>query len=231
LVTMKDLNLLEFLGTEEQNLLTGLMILKGDFDLFLSLDYIYQEPLKILVVSEKEDLIPFQLYRFIHFHLYFSMSCFLRYHISESLFSTRKAIDAALTAYKLILEPGTTEKYEKRDKYFQYIKSNIQEERKKDTAKYPLAAELIKLHDFCSKYGSHADINSFQNRLEVRESSDTETGHLMFHYFEILDPIEKQKLYFQTLWIFYSMEPIAKVSLTLRQAQGDRCNILIFRSW
>jgi hypothetical protein len=209
-IEMKQLNFLEYLGTEEQNLLTGLMLLKGGFDLFLSLDYIYQEPLKRLVVSDKEDKIPFELYRFIHFHLYFSMSCLLRYHISESLSSTRKAIDAALTAYKLILEPSTTEKYIKRDNYFKFIKSNMQNERKKDINKYPLAAALIALHDLCSEYGSHADIKSFSNRLEARKSPDTETGYLMFHYFEILNPVENQRLYFQTLKIFYSIFKIFK---------------------
>ena len=208
---MKEMNFLEYLGAEEQNLLTGLMILKSDFDLFLNLDYIYQEPLKRLVVSEKDDVIPFQLYRFIHFHLYFSMSCLLRYHISESFFSTRKAIDAALTAYKLIFEPDTTEKYRTRDKEFQHIKSHIQRERRKNIKKYPLAAELIKIHDLFSEYGSHSDINSYQKRIEVRKSSDTETGHFMFHYFEISDPIEARKLYFQTLRIFHSMFRIFKI--------------------
>jgi hypothetical protein len=207
----EELNFLEYLGTEEQNLLTGLVLLKDDFNFFLGLDYIYQEPLKRLVISEKDDLIPCQLYRLIHFHLYFSMSCLLRYHISESLFSTRKAIDAALTAYKLILEPETTEKYKQRDNYFQYIKSHIQKERKKDMSKYPLASELLAVHDLCSKYGSHADIDSFQNRIEVRKSSETNKGFIMLHYFEISDSAEMRKIYFQILRIFYSIFQIFKI--------------------
>lgn len=212
----EELNFLNYLGTEEQNLLTGLVLIKDDFNLFLNLDYIYQEPLKRLVISEKNDLIPFQLYRFIHFHLYFSMSCLLRYHISESLFSTRKAIDAALTAYKLFLEPEATEKYKQRDNYFLHIKSHIQKERKKDLSKYPLAAELIEVHDLCSKYGSHADINSFHSRLEVKKSSDTDDGYIMIHYFEILDATEMQKMYFQTLNIFYSIFKIFKIVFDTR---------------
>ena len=50
---MKEINFLEYLGVEEQNLLTGLTLLKDDFNFFLSLDYIYQEPFKRLIVSEK----------------------------------------------------------------------------------------------------------------------------------------------------------------------------------
>jgi hypothetical protein len=98
----KELNFLDYLGIEEQNLLTGLINLKEEFDLFLGIDYVYQEPLKRLIISEKHDLILFQLYRFIHFHLYFSVSCLIRYHLFESLSSIRKSIDAGLTAYKLI---------------------------------------------------------------------------------------------------------------------------------
>jgi hypothetical protein len=60
-------------------------------------------------------------------------------------------------------------------------------------------------------YGSHADIESFRNRLEVRMSSDQEKGHFMVHYFEISDPTEAQKIYFQTLRIFYSMFKIFKL--------------------
>ena len=57
----------------------------------------------------------------------------------------RKAIDATLSAYKTILEPKYSEKYINRDKYFQFIKSNMQKEIKKNSSKYPLAHELIKI--------------------------------------------------------------------------------------
>ena len=96
-------NFLEYLGIEEQNLLTSIVNFRSEFDLFYNLDKIYQEPLNRLKVPEEKSLVP-QLYRFVHFHLYFSISCLLRSHLSESLSSTRKAIDAALSAYKIILE-------------------------------------------------------------------------------------------------------------------------------
>jgi hypothetical protein len=193
---MKEINFLEYLGVEEQNLLTGLTLLKDDFNFFLSLDYIYQEPFKRLIVSEKNELMPFNLLRFIHFHLYFSISCLIRYHLFESLASVRKSIDAGLTAYKLILEPETTEKYLKRDKYFQFIKSYIQDEIKKDSTKYPLANELIKLHDLSSQYGAHADISSFAGRIELKETSDNTNALFLFQYFQIPKSPEEMKFYF-----------------------------------
>ena len=88
-------NFLEYLGNEEQNLLTSIVNFKSEFDLFYNIDRIYQEPLKRLVVSSDDVVVP-QLYLFVHFHLYFSMSCLLRSHLSETLSSLRKAIDASL---------------------------------------------------------------------------------------------------------------------------------------
>ena len=117
---------------------------RKEFDLFYNVDRIYQEPLRRLIISEDDVLVP-QLYLFVHFHLYFSISTLLRSHLSECLASMRKAIDATLSAYKTIFEPKYSEKYINRDKYFQFIKSNMQKEIKKNSSKYPLAHELIKI--------------------------------------------------------------------------------------
>ena len=67
-------NFLEYLGSEEQNLLTSITNFKNEFDIFYDLDRIYQEPLKRLVVTAEKTVVP-QLYLFVHFHLYFSFSC------------------------------------------------------------------------------------------------------------------------------------------------------------
>ena len=117
---------------------------RKEFDLFYNVDRIYQEPLRRLIISEDDVLVP-QLYLFVHFHLYFSISTLLRSHLSECLASMRKAIDATLSAYKTIFEPKYSEKYINRDKYFQFSKSNMQKEIKKNSSKYPLAHELIKI--------------------------------------------------------------------------------------
>lgn len=208
-----EANFLEYLGTEEQNLLTSFTNFRSEFDLFYDLDRIYQEPLKRLVVTEKNSLIP-QLYLFVHFHLYFSISCILRSHLSECLSSTRKAIDATLSAYKIILDPEIATKYENRDKYFQYIKSNIQRENAEDSNKYPLAKNLVKIHDACSEFGSHADISSFFHRLERREVPGTNNDLQLVHYFQFPKNSEEYRFYYiSILQAFYDMFLIFKLFL------------------
>ena len=206
-----ELNFLEYLGNEEQNLLTNIVNLKGEFDIFYNLDRIYQEPLKRLVVSSDDVVVP-QLYLFVHFHLYFSVSCLLRSHLSETLSSLRKAIDASLCAYKIILEPEKSVAYLNRDKYFQFIKSNIQRETGKDSSLYPLAHDLLKIHDACSEYGSHSDISSFFHRLETKETDDKKRDILLLHYFQFPRNPEEYKFYYlTTLQGFFSMFLIFKL--------------------
>lgn len=212
-MNIKEVNFTEYLGHEEQNLLTTLTNFRKEFDLFFNIDKIFQEPLSRLETSEKDFLIP-QLYFFVHYHLYFSVSCLLRSHLSESLNSTRKAIDASLTAYKLILEPDLTEKYIKRDNYFQYIKSNIQREIKNGETKYPLARTLLNLHDMCSQFGSHADISSFFHRLEFKETNSANKAHVMLHYFQFPRNDEEYRLYYlATLQAYFQMFLVFKIFL------------------
>jgi hypothetical protein len=200
-----ELNFLEYLAGEEQNLLTSIINFRPDFDAFYNLDSIYQEPIRYLEVTREEDIVP-SLFLFVHFHLYFSVSCLLRSHFSECLASARKAIDASLSAYRIILEPQTAELYKKRDKSFLYIKSHIQSERKKDGNKYPIAEGLLELHDMCSEYGSHADVSSFVHRVEVRDLPAPNKQHLMFHYFQFPKDTNEYAVYLvDTLWAFYGM--------------------------
>jgi hypothetical protein len=92
-----------------------------------------------------------------------------------------------------------------------FIKSNIQNEIKENPSKYPLANELVKLHDISSKYGSHADINSFSDRIEVKETTDTNV-HLAFHYFQHQKSEEETIFYLlQILKTFLSIFKIYKI--------------------
>lgn len=208
-----EINFLEYLSKEEQNLLTSFNNFRNEFDLFYNIDRIYQEPLRTLVVSEDEAIIP-QLYLYVHFHLYFSISTLLRSHLSECLASMRKAIDAALSAYKITLEPDYYEKYINRDKYFLFIKRNIQNEIRKDSSKYPLAHDLLKLHDANSEYGSHADISSFFHRFEIRKLQETNQDQFLLHYFQFPRNQEEYRFYYiVTLQAFYLMFLIFKFFL------------------
>jgi hypothetical protein len=157
---IRDMDFLDYLGLEERNLLASIVNFRQEFDIFYNIDKIYRAPLSRLSVSENEAVIP-QLYLFVHFYLYFAVTCILRSHLSEALSTTRKAIDGAFTAYALILEPDKAHAYLERDKYFLFIKANIQRHIEKDTSAFPFARELLNIHDACSEFGSHADISSF----------------------------------------------------------------------
>ncbi len=205
---IKKLNFLEYLSAEEQNLLIGMVNFRQEFDLFDALDRVYREPLGRLDVRESEAVIP-QLYLFVHFHLYFGFSCLLRAHLSESLTSIRKAIDAALTAYELILAPEKTKAYIERDSFFLFIKANVKRSIEIDSKSYPLAHELIKLHEDCSEYGSHADISSFFHRLEVQDGGAANKLKLLVHYFQY--PRNREQYKFYILMFLYSFILIFKI--------------------
>ena len=135
----------EYLGAEEQNLLASILNFRTEFDLFGQLDDIFQSPIPRLRLPEEDEagLLVGQLYLIVHFHLYFSVSCLLRSHLSESFSSTRKAIDASLTAYKIILEPETARRYIERDRYFQFIRASLQNEIKKDPSRTHSCGSLL----------------------------------------------------------------------------------------
>ncbi len=209
----------EYLGAEEQNLLASILNFRAEFDLFEQLDNIFQSPISRIRMPKDDQpgLLVSQLYLFTHFHLYFSVSCILRSHLSESLSSTRRAIDASLTAYKIILDPGTAKGYVEQNSYFKYIKSNLQKEIQKDSSKYPLARILLSLHDSCSEYGSHADISSFFHRMEVKELSEANADLLQINYFQFPRQTSEYRFYFVlTLQAFLKMFEIFKVFLNSR---------------
>lgn len=208
---------LEYLGKEEINLTTSLVNFRQEFDLFGSLDLIYQEPWRRLDIKSTDEsgMIIGQLYLFVHFYLYFSISCIMRSHLSEAFSSMRKAIDATLSAYKIILDPSLTKAYIERNhndhNKFEYVKNTIEKEIKKDSTAYPLAKELLKLHESCSEYGCHADFNSFAYRLEFQEISK-DTSRMVMNYFQFPKNQTEYKMYFIIISLsFWHMFKIFKL--------------------
>lgn len=130
--------------------------------------------------------------------------------------SLRKAIDGALAAYKIILEPNSATAYiddtDPHHRDFEYIKSHIKEERQKNSAKYPLAGPLLEAHEAFSAFGSHADIDSFFHRLEVRRESEGAQDEVFVHYFQFPKKKEEYQFYFVvTLLDFWHIFRIFKV--------------------
>jgi len=202
---ISDINFLKFLTGEEQNILSTLVNLRQDVDVFSHLDSLYREPFGLIDVPIGEEPIP-SLYLFVHFHLYFSVACLGRSHLSECWVSTRKAIDASLSAYEMILNPPSQPLYKNRDKRFQFIKAHISKARKVDPSLYPLATELLEIHDICSELGSHADVSSFVHRVEMEDAGQPGKSTLRFHYFQFpRDKYEYHVYFVETLLAFHQM--------------------------
>ena len=193
-------NFLEYLGIEEKNMLVNIVEFREEFESFNILDNIYRKPLnRFSEISDERSNVIMGLYYFVHISLYFAFSCLLRCHILECLSTTRKAIDAALSAYKIILEPSTYKNYLNRDNYFQCIKRNMQDENKKDSKKYPIAKPLFLFHDLCSRYGSHADKDSFEIIVSQKPIPEIKKLEKSFNYFQFFEKQEINRFFYQTI--------------------------------
>lgn len=190
---LPETNLLGFLGAEEQNLLTTMVKCHRDIAIaFPKLDGAFQAPIKHIDINinDEHPKTILALYLFTHYHLYLSTTLLLRCHLSDSLASTRKAIDATLTAYRLIIEPGTLEDYKNQHRDYQYIKHYVGRMRKDNLHAFPLAPPLLDVHDKCSEYGSHADISSFVHRISIDETPGTGKGIYRVGMFQLMSELE-----------------------------------------
>jgi hypothetical protein len=183
---MYETNLIEFASKEEHNLLTSIHTYHDDVTHFARVDGHFQAPVKYVNIPAADNYgrMVLGLYLFAHYHLYLSFATMLRCHLSDSLASTRKAIDATLTAYRLHVEPGTLQEYLDEQDTYKFITRTIRKTREKDASKFPLAPPLLELHNLCSQYGSHADVASFVHRVELVPLNEDQAviEHLMFQY-------------------------------------------------
>lgn len=122
-------NIFGFIAEEEENLLVSTYHGKTHLHALEEVDSIIRSPVDKLVVP-KEMAAVAQLYLFIHYHLYSTFTNFMRLHLAEAMTAQRKAIDAALSAYKIIDDPSTANAYENREWEFQNIKTHIAKARK-----------------------------------------------------------------------------------------------------
>lgn len=204
-VMVKDF--LEYLGYEHSNCLKSITVLGKNFGFIPKIDFVFRLILEKLSshAESTQDLLIFPLLGFTHYCMYFAMSSLLRCHTSEAFSATRSAIDATLTAYRITNEVETAVAYLNRDKSFQFIRAYVESERKKDPMKYPLAEPLMKAHSFCSRYGSHADISVFFDRLKTTRSisADKVEHELRIHYFQIPEDESTYIMYFLFLMKMY----------------------------
>lgn len=213
-------NLLEYLGAEETNLLVSINLCKQDMDFFPKLDGLFQEPLKHIDLKIKngadlkhEDvhrMTVLTLYLYVHYHLYSAFSTMLRCHLSDALSQVRKAIDATLTAIRLIGDPSTLEDYLERRTDYRNIKRVVSEANKKAETQYPHTGPLVEMHEICSQFGSHADVSSFIHRVEMTDPDDLGKSLIRFFMFQRPDSdlefryhlVRMLSSFGQMLWLF-----------------------------
>lgn len=196
-------NLLSFLGAEHENELVSTHKHAKDLDMLSHIDGLFQAPVQHFDIPKGKSSIA-QLYLFIHYHLYTTVSNLMRMHIAEALGCERKAIDAAFTAYEMLTDPASIAVYETRDWKFLNIKAYIDKARKKDASKYPLAAELLKTWNMCSEFGSHADDSTFTLRLDqVPIADNADQQKLYFLYFQVPATIHEAHFYYVDTFITF----------------------------
>lgn len=214
------MDFIQFIAGEEQNMLTSMVNLRADLDVFSALDNLWLAPIDLIDVPEKEKVIP-MLYLFTHFQMYVSVAAMMRAHLSESMGSTRKAVDAALSAYEMILDPASIPMYEAGHNRFRFIKGYITDARKKDNSRYPLAEGLLAQHETFSEYGSHADASSFVYRLEENiDIGKKNKSRSQFKYFQFPKKRSEFHLHFLELLVaYYGMLEIFR-PMILKYAKG-----------
>ena len=109
---------LEYLGVETGNLLISLNNHRTEFEMFSRLDALYRTAFRDGRVDSADDLIIPQLLLLVHYHYYYSAATLLRCHLSDALASMRTAIEAGLTAYRIIEDRPSQLKYVQRDRSF-----------------------------------------------------------------------------------------------------------------
>jgi hypothetical protein len=190
-----SVNFLEFVGFEETNFLVSLQNMRQEFDAFSHLDGLFQAAIQHAKVPPNRAIV-MQLLLFVHYHLFFSTATLLRCHLSEAFASARSAVDAALTAYRIIEGHGTQEEYVEGAKTFRHTPNYIREARKKDPSLFPLAGHLLKVHGEFSRSASHADFAVFMHRLEIKSS---EREMIQLGYFQFPKTSPEAKFYFLAL--------------------------------
>lgn len=213
-------HLLEYLGAEETNLLVSMNLCKRDMDFFPKLDGLFQEPLKYidlkiknraaLTHDDKHRMAVLTLYLYVHYHLYSAFSTMLRCHLSDALSQSRKAIDAAFTAARLIREPATLTDYFDRHRDYRNIKRTVSDANKKQETEYPDTGPLVEMHEICSQFGSHADVSSLIHRVEITEPNELGKSLMRLLMFQKPDSELEFRYYLvqilvsfaQMLWLF-----------------------------
>lgn len=204
--TEREMNILDFMGHQEQNLIGGIINLQGDLGFMTKLDGLYQYLIQWSGINKSSEVLLTALFLDVHKGYYNSMLNFLRNSFSVAMMSTRRSIDAGLTAYHLCLHPEDQPVFHDRShkrykKVFGSIKGYIKDRLKE----YPAANGLVKVHELGSRWAAHATSEALLHRLEMKKPTKEEDGRLLLHYSEVMNYPEPYLGYYFYLIMIYSM--------------------------
>jgi hypothetical protein len=190
-LTRTPLDLARFVGAENENFLVSLANNRHDLAITMRLQGLYVAAMPHKTLRET-DIPIYQLLTFTHYHFLFSTSNLMKCHLSEAFTSVRAAIDGALVAAQIIHDRASQVAYLKREKPFdklaRHYKNLIRDKKPLPHRQIP---ELLKIHDYCSQFASHADIDSFVHRISTRPDGDEAMFRIEYFQFS-RDPDERQ---------------------------------------
>src|SRR6266404_1260811 len=115
------------------------------------------------------------------------------------LASVRVATDAALIASVIIKDRAAQVAYVKREKPFDKLNRHLKNLVANRADLHHAVAKLLRLHDLCSSFASHADIKSFVHRIGF--TRDGKKRGLEVQYFQFSDNKAQRRVH--ALNIFY----------------------------
>lgn len=196
---MANFNILEFIGFEQHNELVSIANLKGELGFLQELDEIYQETKDAFPASKNDDTHVMVGLMFLRAHseFYIGMSQFLKSHLSKAFLSLRIAIDASFNGYYFTKHPEHAKDYinEKsllQKKIFWRIKDYIS----KNPKGFPLAQNLVKVHEVASNFGAHPSFPSLIYKYQRIVSEGQKKEEIKLNYFDGLDFSDFLSYYF-----------------------------------
>ncbi len=209
-VSEKDSNIVDFIGLQEQSLIGGLINLKSELVFMVKLDELYQQLMRWHSIQKSDEMLVMGLFLDAHKSYYYAMLNFLRNGFSVSLMSARRAIEAGLTAYHLLIHPEDQPVfYDRNHSRYKEVFKRITGYMKDHLAEYPVAGGLIETYALTNKWALHATAEALSRQLEIQKPTEEELGRLLSHYSEVLDyPDPYLGHYYFLIYIFAMVHKI-----------------------
>jgi len=211
----EELNFLEYLGREDDHLHKNLRNLKNEFSLFYAIDYLYKKPLQRLSAHDRETVLA-RLFHFVHAQLYFSLNCLFRSHLVEFLAAIKKAVEASLKAYKILMDQDSAPNGPEENR-FQDIFQEMRVEILRNRSRYPLAPDLVKIYENFSHFNLNADLDLLMDQSRPYEFGSAFHENYSPPYRRFSKEEIRYKFYYvQTLYAFLLMYLIFSIYLDQR---------------